>query len=282
MKPGIPASAKYPIATAAAKSAAQALAIVAAGIGLLSWNLFTFRILRLVPLGSAACGLLVANGVGRACSRARRLPDAGALGVAIAAGATVGVLGWALQYWLWRRALPADFLIARGFPDYLRARAAGAGAGAFPALRLYLAPMLDFAALALAAAWRLRRFRRSAACDACGRALARVGRVTHHFADSRDFHAWHRELTISAPLEEEYLTMLTAECLVESSEAGIHRYEFQLYRCTGCWQERVREIGAASDGRRWRALPELAREVRVPPKRSLVNLFRRLRGRVVA
>ena len=265
------ASSRSPILFAVATAAAAVSAIVAGALCLLSWNPFTFHVVRVFPVGAAICGVIASSILARGYRRAHLLPGRRCLAGLAVGGVLISAAGWLLQYALWTR--NADSVgFASGFGVFLdHVLMQGRGSWA------YALPVLDPLAFLGAGIWLLKRLRKDTACEHCGRAKVRIGRATQKFLGSRDFSAWHRELLLSAPMQEEYVTLLTAFCQVDTREVGTHRYEFYLYRCAGCRREQVREVAAISDGRHWRPITELSRELSVPPRISLEPEFRRAR-----
>lgn len=263
-----------------ASTAATVLCIAAIG-HFTGFNLFSFALWLVVPVGAALCGAAALSGFYFVSHRIHLKPGWWMLAPLVA---LAGLAYVSVYYFEYRWTVLNDGTLvssAISFSRYLdltlSSQTVYAGRGGHARAELggagYWLAIVDFIGFLLGGAWIYVALATSRACRSCGQYLRKRADRVRYFATTDDASDYYDGL---------FDHLITSDEFARKASLGTHRSPgtvavkmiTHLLDCEGCHRQLWVDTASAWRGNGWKELPDLERAVVVPPEANVARFVR--------
>jgi hypothetical protein len=248
---------------------------------LTGFNVFTFSIWIVVPVGAGICGVLAASGyyLGAKVLHQRPTPILLVQMVAIAA------LTLILIYWLEYQTTSVDGMYisqAVSFPDYMdivltkthmRLGRGGIDTGEVGSFGYWLA-FFEFVGFLLGGTLVYIYLRNQPTCSPCNKYLRTLTRKKDSFADVESLSAYYDNEFANAVDSPEFAAHVGTKHSTGKTEQGAFNLETKVLGCPSCGCQAVSEKVQVFDGRDWKDVDQLTRFVPMPAGTNVAHAYR--------
>lgn len=260
-----------------------AMALLAAGIATLTgFNIFSFSLWFVVPIGAILCGAAALSGF-YFVSHRLHLKPAWWMVIPLIVFAAVGYLSvYYLEYqWLTlddgRRA--TDIVTFSQYLDLLLTnQTMHAGRGGQASVPLgdagYWLAAIEFLGFMIGGAWIYVALRSARACLVCQQYLRKRGERVRYFNTPDQADDYYSGLFDHYVDSDEFARKASLGHSKATTSDGAMRVVTHLLDCEGCHRQLWVDEPSAFNGKEWRELRELNREIVIPPESNVARFVR--------
>lgn len=258
--------------------------LTVAGITLIDlitgFNLFSFSLWFIIPVGAMICGAVAASGYYIASIVLHKRPKPILLLQMVVVAALTQLLIYYAEYaMLTVDGTPASSLIS--FPDYMdlvltkthykAGRAMQIDAGEVGSFGYWLAA-LDFIGFIAGAVFLYLYLTKRAFCEACGKYFSTLKAKTDLFETHEEFADYY-DGEFSDPVDsQEFAERVHWERHHDAAQGSI-KLSTKVLGCPSCAEQIVSETVDVFNGKEWKAVNELARSVRMPEGMDVAAVY---------
>lgn len=239
---------------------------------LTGFNVFTFAIWGIVPVGAGLCGFAAASGYYLAARFLHQRPTKLLLLQMVAVAAFTQVL----IYWFEYTTLTidgqhvADVVPFAQYLDimlttahYKMGRAMRADVGEVGSFGYWLAAF-QFIGFLIGGAFVYLHLKTQPACPECGKYLRSVATKGDSFNDFDEFATYYDNVYTHPVDSAEFADHIGADYSAGDAEKGTVNLTTTVLECPQCFEQSIRESAQVFNGRQWNDVAELGRWVRMP------------------
>lgn len=260
-----------------------AVAIQLACLKFFDFNLFSFTVNLILPVGALLLGLVAASGFYFAAVRVNQKPDILALALLLVIAAATQALMYYGVYADFKASDTTGLTADIGYVDFVRYllehqryQISNHGHNTFEEAKElgklgYAAALLEYAGLAAGGVILYKTLQAKPACNACGKYEKPVGKkLTHTFADSGD--AVRFVTTLQATPVESLPAILPPNNTVSRMKASVLCH-IRLIGCADCQSDSLYIETLKKNGKAYTKVPELSDKKALPQGHSLRGVF---------
>jgi hypothetical protein len=247
------------------------------------FNVFTFSMWVLLPLGAIACGFAAASGYYFAARFLHLQPSRWLLAQMV----VVAALTQMLIYWLEYKALNIDGVNVSSvipFFQYLDVSLTSAhmriGRGMHDTGQVgsfgYWLAAIDFVGFMIGGGFVYIVLDSTPVCADCKKYYTKLAVKKDSFSDQEEFAGYYDGVYTHPVDSEEFAAHTSGEYSAGKAQQGTINLESKLMSCPSCSQQRLDEKVSVFNGKEWKDINSLTRRTRMPIGLDLRGIFSRL------
>lgn len=246
------------------------------------FNLFSFSVFVIVPVGAAACGFVAASGYYLAAKFLHQRPTKSLLIQMV----VIAALTQALIYWLeYQTASVEGVRVASfiSFGQYLDimmtkvhmrlGRGAGVDTGEVGSFGYWLA-LLDFIGFLIGGGFVYFLLKSAPSCEGCDKYLRSTLKKKDSFVDSEEFTPYYQNVYVHPVDSSEFVAHVGREFSAGKAQNGTINLTTTVFECPQCFGQSVKEEIQIFNGKEWKQVNELTRFVGMPQGVDVRPAFR--------
>jgi len=261
-----------PVVALAGLGTSFGTALVVAVVGsLTTFNVFTFSLWLVLPVGAIACGFAAASGYYFTSKYLHYRPGLIILALMVAGAAAAQLL----IYWLEYRFMQVgtayvsdtmsfyDYLDRSLTTSHIRAGRTAADSGPIGSFGYWLAA-IQFLGFLIGSILSFLMLRTHPSCSACSKYRQLLLEKSDEFSSRDHFLDHYHDLHAHQIGSREFYDRFWGGNSVHI-ETGTIRLRHTIYECPDCYGQTLQEVGEVFNGQDWKSVRGLSRSVAVPP-----------------